>query len=214
MKTDACNHKINGATFNYWGTNSIANSPIGLSFPHLHQTRQKQKGVTLFIGLIFLVMLSLLGLNAAQMSAMEEKMSGNTRSRDLAFQAAEAALKHVEQNLATGDNIRTLIPAPANTTSSTVAGAGLRAINMCLPNSAAYWNGTGAKDCNSNTQYYTWDSTTARTTGHPLNQIAEQPMYVVERLPDVGTTERYRVTARGVGGDSNTVVILQTMLSL
>jgi type IV pilus assembly protein PilX len=173
----------------------------------------KQKGATLFTALIFLIMLSLLGLNAAQMSTLEERMSGNTRSRDLAFQAAEAALKHVEQNLASGENIHLLIPAPTNTTSGTVAAAGLRAINVCLPNSADYWNGNGAPDCTGTTQQYAWSSTTARTPSHSLNQVASQPMYVVERLPNVGTTEKYRVTARGVGGDSAAVVILQAMFS-
>ncbi len=178
-----------------------------------HKLGTKQKGVTLFIGLVFLIMLSLLGLNSAQMSTLEEHMSGNTRSRDLAFQAAEAALKHVEQNLATGQTIRALIPAPATTTSGTVAATGLRAINTCLPNSATYWNGTGAPDCSGTTQQYVWSSNTARTPTHSLNQIAAQPMYVVERLPDVGTTEKYRATARGVGGDSDAVVILQAMFS-
>ncbi len=208
MKTD--NHNL------LTSFRRISTDPNGLSNKSLaltHNLGAKQKGVTLFIGLIFLIMLSLLSLNAAQMSTLEEHMSGNTRSRDLAFQAAEAALKHVEQNLATGQTIRALIPTPATTTSGTVAAAGLRAINTCLPNSTTYWNGTGAPDCTGTTQQYVWSSNTARTPTHSLNQIAAQPMYVVERLPDVGTTEKYRVTARGVGGDSDAVVILQAMFS-
>ena len=148
MKTDNSSYKISRVAFRDRGKHSITIGQAELlvyskTFTHNLQTRQKQQGVTLFIGLIFLIMLSLLGINAAQMSTLEERMSGNVRSRDLAFQAAEAALKHVEQNLATGQTIRTLM----------------------------------------------------------------------ERLPDAGTTEKYRVTARGVGGDSSAVVILQTMLS-
>ena len=186
---------------------------------------KNQYGATLFTALIFLIMLSLLGVNAAQMSVMEERMSGNTRSRDLAFQAAEAALKHVEQNLNLSQNIRTLIPAPSNTTSGTITGPGLRAINACLPNSAEYWNGSGAPDCNGVNRQFTWYSdeatettTTARKPTHQLNnQFAKQPLYIVERLPNTGPVgaqiERYRVTARGVGGDSKAVVILQAMFS-
>ena len=172
----------------------------------------KQNGATLFTALIFLIMLSLLGVNAAQMSTLEERMSGNTRNRDLAFQAAEAALKHVEQNLNSGENIRTL-----NFTSST---AGLRTFNACLPNTADYWNGNGVTDCASNTQQFAWSTTTARTPSHSLTLNQDdtvnatlQPLYVVEKLPNVGTTERYRVTARGLGGDSSSVVILQAMFS-
>ena len=218
MKTDNSSHKILRVAFRETGKHAITIGQAELSvysktFTHNLQTRQKQKGVTLFIGLIFLIMLSLLGLNAAQMSTLEERMSGDLRTRDLAFQAAEAALKHVEQNLATGQTVRALIPVPPNTTSGTVAAAGLRAINVCLPNSAVYWNGTGAPDCNGTNQQYAWSTTTARTPTHTLNQVASQPMYVVERLPDDGSTEKYRATARGVGGDSDAVVILQAMFS-
>jgi len=172
----------------------------------------KQKGATLFTALIFLIMLSLLGVNAAQMSTMEERMSGNTRNRDLAFQAAEAALKYVEQNLNIGENIRTL-----NFTGTT---AGLRTFDACLPNTADYWNESGAKDCGGTTRNYSWSSTTARTPNHSLllnkdvtANATLQPLYVVEKMPNVGTTERYRVTAHGLGGDSTAVVILQAMFS-
>jgi type IV pilus assembly protein PilX len=172
-----------------------------------------QKGATLFTAIIFLIMLSMLGVTVAQMSSLEERMAGNTRNRDLAYQAAEAALMHVEQNLSSGENIRTLIPEPADNTTGTVTAAGLKAINTCLPNSASYWNGSGAADCAGTSQQYAWSTTTARTPTHALNHVASQPMYVVERLHNVGTTERYRVTARGVGGDSDAVVILQAMFS-
>ena len=196
----------------------ITIGPVALStisFRHQSQKIQTQKGVTLFTALIFMIMLSLLGVNAAQMSTLEERMSGNTRSRDLAFQAAEAALEHVEQNLAAGENIRSLFPTnPPNSTSGTVVAAGLRYINVCLPNSADYWNGSGAPDCNGTTQQYVWSSATARTPSHSLNQVASQPMYAVERLPNAADgTKRYRATARGVGGDSAAVVILQAMFS-
>ena len=53
----------------------------------------KQKGATLFTALMFLIMLTVLGVNVAQLSVSEERMAGNTRNRDLAFQAASSALK-------------------------------------------------------------------------------------------------------------------------
>lgn len=169
--------------------------------------QKNQRGATLFTALIFLIMLMLLGVNAAQMSTMEERMAGNTRNRDLAFQAAEAALKHVEQNLHMGEKIKDLA------FDGTVAG--LRAFDACLPNTADYWNGNGAFDCNGNTQQYAWSINTARKPIHTLTLNQDdtinatlQPMYVVEK---VGTNQ-YRVTARGLGGDGESVVILQAML--
>ena len=172
----------------------------------------KQNGATLFTALIFLIMLALLGANAAKMSILEERMAGNSRNRDLAFQAAEAALEHVQQNLNTGEDIRKLSFAGGS--------AGLRNFNACLPNDADYWNGNGALDCNGDSQAFAWSTTTARKPSHSLllNQddslnVSLQPLYIVEKLPNVGTTERYRVTARGLGGDDTSVVILQAMLS-
>lgn len=51
-----------------------------------------QQGVTLIVAMIFLAILALLGVTAAQTTQLEERMAGNTRDRDLAFQATEAAL--------------------------------------------------------------------------------------------------------------------------
>ncbi|MGY6276211.1 pilus assembly PilX family protein [Methylomonas sp. MgM2] len=172
-----------------------------------------QHGATLFTALIFLVMLMLLGVNAAQMSGIEERMAGNNRNRDLAFQAAEAALKHVEQNLNAGENIKDLV------FDGTVAG--LRTFNACLPNTADYWNNCDPDvdacplDCNGTEVGYVWSNTSARKPAHTLTLNQDdsvnatlQPMYVVEK---VGANQ-YRVTARGLGGDGESVVILQTML--
>jgi type IV pilus assembly protein PilX len=224
MKKELTTSKTNRVANMHKGKFAISTGCAGLSNSLSPQTLKritKQKGATLFTALIFLIMLSMLGLNFAQTTSLQERMSGNTRSRDLAFQAAEAALKHVERNLSSGDDIASLIPEPTSLTSGTAAAAGLRAINVCLPNSADYWNGTGAKDCNGNTEQYTWYSneatettTTARKPSHSLNQVAKQALYVVERFPNDGTTQKYRVTARGVGGESNAVVILQATFSI
>jgi type IV pilus assembly protein PilX len=62
-------------------------------------------------------------------------------------------------------------------------------------NGVAYWNGR--------------DWSTAKAISQSLNQIAQQPSFFLERRAAAGTTEYYRVTARGTGGTSNAVVILQ-----
>ena len=52
---------------------------------------QKQLGATFVTGLIFLVILTLLGVTAMKTAGMEERMSGNMRDRNLALQAAGMA---------------------------------------------------------------------------------------------------------------------------
>lgn len=61
-----------------------------------------QSGVVLFISLIMLLLLTLIGVTSVQTTILEEKMAGNMRNRNLAFQAAEAALRHAEQYVIDG----------------------------------------------------------------------------------------------------------------
>lgn len=58
-----------------------------------------QRGAVLITGLIFLVILMLIGTTAMQGTLLEERMAGNLRDETLAFQAAEAALRSGEQFL-------------------------------------------------------------------------------------------------------------------
>ena len=56
-----------------------------------------QQGSALLVSLIILVVMTLLGLSGMRTSVMEEKMAGNMRDSELAFQAAEAALRDAEK---------------------------------------------------------------------------------------------------------------------
>lgn len=221
-----------------------------------------QAGATLFTALIFLIMLILLGVGAAQMSGLEERMAGNTRNRDLAFQAAQAALSYVQDILSNNANsFNTCLTAgnwPA--TGGAWVNPGYRTIDTCLPNSINYWNGSGDYECNNSsnasslasagaggTVAFAWpaapvacavtagacpvpggQTACAMPAADILAQIAAQPQYVVERYPDIlpaavgnscpspttQTQQKYRVTARGVGGDSNAVVVLQSVYTV
>lgn len=53
----------------------------------------RQSGTALPVALIFMVIMTLIGVAGLQSSNMQERMAGNLRDRNLAFQAAEAALR-------------------------------------------------------------------------------------------------------------------------
>jgi Tfp pilus assembly protein PilX len=53
---------------------------------------QSQSGVTLIISLVLLLLLTLIAVSSMKTTGLQEKMAGNDRDRNLAFQAAEAAL--------------------------------------------------------------------------------------------------------------------------
>src|ERR1700736_1620993 len=70
------------------------------SFPL--NNRSKQHGVVMFVALILLLILSLLGVTAARMQTVEERMARNEDNRQLGAQSAEAALRNAENGLITG----------------------------------------------------------------------------------------------------------------
>ena len=154
--------------------------------------------MALITGLIFMVVLTLLALAAMRTTTLEELMARNARDRDLAFQAAEAALRAGEAEL-TG----AVPPAMAVGTarSTRITNGSLR----------EYWINT-----------HPWGSQSI-VSWQPAGTSAP-PRYVIELMSTgAGTgggslalaplTDQgvYRVTARGIGSSANTVVILQAI---
>ena len=69
--------------------------------------QQRQRGAALVIALIMLLVMTVLGLAAMQITRMEERMAGNTRDLNLAFQGAEAGLRDSEERICSGFAART-----------------------------------------------------------------------------------------------------------
>ena len=59
-----------------------------------------QRGATLLVAMIMLMLITIVGFSAMQTTTMQERMSGNLRDKELSFQAAEAALRSREAWLA------------------------------------------------------------------------------------------------------------------
>lgn len=64
--------------------------------------KSKQKGSTLIIGLIMLIVIAVLAVTASRSSALQTRMSANHFEREVLFQAAENTLIHAEDQLARG----------------------------------------------------------------------------------------------------------------
>lgn len=112
---------------------------------------RNQNGATLIVALIFLAILALLGVTMAQTTQLEERMAGNTRDRDLAFQATEAALTWASANMA-------------------VLSAGAPALNAAAGNDAVYWNA-----------YNWAGATQLTNADIAVNGLAAFPQVLVER---------------------------------
>jgi len=143
--------------------------------------------------------LSLLALAGMRGSILEERMAGNMTNRNLAFQAAEAALRDAEYFLE-----RAVLPAFDGTN------------GLYQPVAA----GTTPR-----WQLVDWEDDDSREISgmNTISGVARQPRYIIE---DMGTLETgtnrsllageavpdnrvYRVTARGVGGIASAEVVLQ-----
>lgn len=176
----------------------------------------RQRGSTLVVALVFLVILGLLGVTVASTNTLQERMAGNTRNRDLAFQAAEHALQDAETQMNTdGSVLRSFILAHVAAGGGTSAPPApsqpgyVRLNSAGVANDANYWRAT-----------FDWGNgatSHAPTNGLNAALIAAQPRYVVDYMgstvtgaPPV-TGHFYRITARGVGRSADSAVILQAM---
>jgi type IV pilus assembly protein PilX len=178
----------------------------------------QQRGVVLFVALILLLILSLLGVTAARMQTTEERMARNEDNRQIGAQAAEAALRAAETGLTTG------VYAAAQFSSNT---NGLYELNPAA--GSVFWGPPA----------FNWAAPGAAITYSPTDPLnpmpaltslpaaAQSPQYIIENLPAVAmpgdsinqvqysapTTPVtvYRITASGVGADSSTTTILQSI---
>lgn len=177
---------------------------------------REQRGFVLIVALILLLVLTILGLAAAQSTSLEERMAGNARNHDLAFQAAEAALGAGINCVRTGSTLCSTF------TTATTGGNGAYIFNPFAVG-GAIWNQSGFWTTSGNTIYY--DS----YAGGSLPNLAQQPQFIIEQMPPVAlpggslgqaqygsgapSISRWRVTSYAVGGDTSSTVMLQSIYS-
>ncbi|CAK0737784.1 type IV pilus assembly protein PilX [Gammaproteobacteria bacterium] len=181
-----------------------------------------QRGVVLIVSLVFLLLMSLIGVTAMQGTTLEEKMSNNVRQRSLAFQSAEAALR-------TGETIlqQAVLPVFDNSTPGLRQPIGTGSCDMATYWLNSYcWSGTSTVDCTTTPSTVpaspSCTAASQQYSGTLDSSLNEQPRYVIEELPSMpvaGSSAKfsgitsggfYRVTARGLGGTGDAIVILQS----
>jgi type IV pilus assembly protein PilX len=67
--------------------------------------KRMQSGAALITSLIFLTVLTILGMSTLGTALLESRMAGNARDKNLAFQAAEVALRDAEQYIANSGRV-------------------------------------------------------------------------------------------------------------
>ena len=153
---------------------------IRVSLPGI---RQRQQGVVLVIALIMLMLVTLVTVSSMTVNVQQEKMAGNVRDRDLAFQAGESAVLYCLNKVKSDAAWIT-----ANKKTPTVAPT------------ATHWDAAAT--------WTTSGGATGSTTvpmGGGTTRLASAPLCIVEDI----SGGSYRVTGRGVGGSGDAIVMLQ-----
>ncbi len=177
-----------------------------------------QNGAVLAVALIFLLVLTILGVSSMKSTVLEEKMAGNMRDQSLAFQAAEAALREGEAF------IETLASAGAfKCTEKTTL------TNTSFPNCTANGQFSTGTIVHEILDQNPWSSTNGyRTVTTTINGVSTAPQYFIIHNADLTDEAKtslnlgpgyggigagkdittFAVVARGVGGTDKAPVIL------
>ena len=178
-----------------------------------HNPKQ-QTGTVLAVSLIILLVLTIIGVSGLSTSSLEEKITGNFRDREIAFQAAEAALAYAEKFAK--DNITsTSVFNDTNGYYAEYKGpTSANALDGGPNNSGSWWTG-------SNSQIL--------PTANAVAEVKTQPRFTIEYRGDIGQDEStdinvggygdstgggviasFRITVRASGLSDNTWVVLQS----
>jgi len=163
---------------------------------------RQEAGAALITSLLIMVVMTLIGVTAMRITNLEEKMAGNSRDRNLAFQAAETALRAGERCVSAANGLQDCVAGLYTENDFNRDGT----LGDPLPiQDSSFWSSSGV---------ITYS--TAR-----LAAVANDPRYVVEEMPflcepislEISPVERcyFRVTGRGVGGTTSAEVVLQSI---
>ncbi|MFS2036633.1 PilX N-terminal domain-containing pilus assembly protein [Polaromonas sp. CT11-55] len=172
----------------------------------VNPARRRQRGMTLLVGMILLVMLMVISVVGFRNTTLSERMTGNVVDRNISFQSAEnsgkEALQVIESGSFNASTIGHYSPALASggTTNFWTQGDG---VTVATP----------ATGCPTTTPF-SWTSCAVAVTTKYANN-ANNAQYVIELLTQVSsggsTTSTYRVTSRSTGGSGNAEVVLQVL---
>src|SRR5690606_5854567 len=157
-----------------------------------------EQGSALIVALVMLLLMTIIGLAGMQTTILQERMTANYHDRELAFQAAEAALREAENLL--------LKNAPASFPNSN----GLYEINHA---SRPDWP-NNPTDTGGGVLTFEGD----------IAGVSQSPTYFIEQIDSIvpaGTeleagrpvpaVAYFRITALGYGGSPDTTVVLTSV---
>lgn len=158
-------------------------------------SRNKHQGAALIVGLIFLLVLTMIGVTTIQTSSLEERMAGNRRDSYVALLATETALRSAEGLVNTWTegapvfNVTTVPPTPAPD-----------------PNLAASWSAANSRELTG--------FVGLQTNGNNPRFMLEKADETTINTENTGITKKdsevFYVTARSTGASGTAQVTVQS----
>jgi type IV pilus assembly protein PilX len=205
---------------------------------------KSQEGVVLIIALLFLILLTVIAISSSNLATVEERMARNSRDYNVAFQAAEAALRDAESDIRS-DGLAPVTPQRISGSTGFTAACtnGLCGTSTGAELSPRPWENTGnyladavrsvgyGEQTGANPLAASNQSTETPTRTPPkvkVGGVSRQPRYLIEALidktPGLSTQGAgygknpnkyvYRTTAIGFGTQAGTQSIVQGMYKL
>lgn len=197
--------------------------------------KRTQSGVALIVVLVFMLALTGLGLMSARLALGGETLARNQLDHEVAFQAAEAALRDAERDLLLAPGA---FPTGARCSRDTDRSTGVRTVDFSsdcrrgqcgrnVENEGAIDFTTGSKAREvwwPTDQGGLWNDDVKAKSGcnftgavplgtftgtSAIRAVARQPEYLIEYV-ERGSTLLFRVTARGFGYREASEVVLQS----
>jgi len=174
--------------------------------------QNKQNGAVLVVGLLILLVLTIIGITGMTSTSMQERMSGNDRSRQIAFQSAEAALRAGEEFIRGSSYV---VLAPANFVSACTNGLCARATGSTQDPwlDSTVWSDTtkyraylgNYSETASDPKFIIEDMGRIFIAGYAAN-AADCTLIVPSPCPNL-----YRITAQGTGSSDTSRVMIQSI---
>jgi type IV pilus assembly protein PilX len=205
------------------------NTPLNSACFLDKKTMRQNRGASLIIVMLILVVVSILGVGSIQIAMMAERGTRNDRDMQLAWQAAEAALVDAEFDIeglpaSSGSKRNNIFKLSQTDTTKFIENCGTsgESIGLCSLNETdrSAWitvdfTVTGSKAATTSFGQFTERQFPSGEAGI---QPAKPPRYIIEPIPDpnysrtlepVGMKYIYRVTAMGFGPSEKTQAVLQ-----
>jgi len=166
---------------------------------------QHQSGSVLIISLIVMLVLTILGVSGMKSAVLEEKMAGNVRDTQLAFQAAEATLREAEQYIDT--NIVSL------TNFDTDGSDGLYDKSEQKLWNTINWDSSDSIEYSSFNTSYAVNAPPRFVVQHLVTQQDNLDTLNMDNYGQgtgAGRVEMFLITARATGSSGNNAVLLQS----